>query len=42
MGLGFAPVKSEQEKPKAKRPFITPIDEIQSNLLELLHKYFVV
>lgn len=32
MGLGFAAVKSQKEKPPTKRPFITPIDEIQSNL----------
>ena len=32
MGLGFASVKSQKEKPRTKRPFITPIDEIQSNL----------
>ncbi|MDJ0801207.1 MAG: ISAs1 family transposase [Calothrix sp. MO_167.B12] len=32
MGNGFAPVKSQKEKPRAKRPKLTPIDEIQSNL----------
>ena len=32
MGLGFAPVKSEKEKPWTKRPKLTPIDEIQNNL----------
>ena len=32
MGKGFAPVKSEKEKLRAKRPFITPIHEIQTNL----------
>ncbi len=32
MGLGFAPVKSEKEKPRVKKTFITPSDEIQTNL----------
>ena len=32
MGLGFAPVKSEKEKPRTKRPKLTPINEIQNNL----------
>ncbi len=32
MGLGFAPVKSEKEKPRTKRPKLTPINEIQTNL----------
>ena len=32
MGLGFAPVKSPKEKPRTKRPKLTPIGEIQSNL----------
>ena len=32
MGLGFAPVKLEKKKPRAKKPELTPIDEIQTNL----------
>ena len=32
MGLGFAPVKSEKEKPRTKKPKLTPINEIQTNL----------
>ena len=32
MGLGFAPVKSEKEKPRAQRPKLAPINEIQTNL----------
>nr|MDJ0718290.1 ISAs1 family transposase [Prochloraceae cyanobacterium] len=32
MGLGFAPVKLEKKKSRAKRPELTPIDEIQANL----------
>ena len=32
MGKGFVPVKSKKEKSRAKRPELTPIDEIQANL----------
>ena len=32
MAVGFAPVKSEKEKPRAKKPKLTPINEIQNNL----------
>ncbi len=32
MGLGFAPVKLEKKKSRAKRPELTPINEIQANL----------
>ncbi len=32
MGKGFAPVKTEKEKSRPKRPELTPIDEIQNNL----------
>ncbi len=32
MGLGFAPVKLEKKKSRAKRPQLTPINEIQANL----------
>ena len=32
MSLGFAPVKSETEKSRAKKPKLTPINEIQTNL----------
>ena len=32
MGLGFAPVKSEKEKPLVKKTKLTPIDQIQANL----------
>ena len=32
MGLGFAPVESPKEKPRTKRPKLTPIGEITSNL----------
>ncbi len=32
MGLGFAPVKLEKKKSRAKRPELTPIKEIQTNL----------
>ena len=32
MGLGFAPVKSEKEKPLVKKTKLTPINEIQTNL----------
>ncbi len=32
MELGFAPVKSEKEKSRTKRPKLTPLDQIQANL----------
>ncbi len=32
MGLGFAPVKLEKKKSRAKRAELTPINEIQANL----------
>ena len=32
MGLGFAPVKLEKEKPLVKKTKLTPIDQIQANL----------